>query len=193
VLDCWGAVRDYFMGKFRSLDYDIFFPNEEEYEKVKQWLIDGDGEIKWDSDYGTKIIYGGHTFDLVKKFWSTPQETIEGFDFTVSMFAVDQSNVYHGESTFIDLSRRQLMFNKITYPGSSMKRAFRYYEKGFKMCGGEQTKLFMAVRYSKPDQESAPISTPNTIVDSLFRNGDASRRPMPLDWNTSSGAFAGID
>lgn len=46
------------------------------------------------------------------------------------MFAVDNEKIYHGETTFIDLAKRQLMINKITYPASSMSRAFRYYKKG---------------------------------------------------------------
>ena len=141
-----GAVRDYFMGVKITTDYDLFFPSELEYEKAKTFFKAKDSEIKWESDNGMKVKYKSKTFDLVKKFFDNPQITIDNFDFTVSMFAVDNEKVYFGESTFIDLSKRQLMINKITFPASTMSRAFRYYKKGFIMCQGEMRKMVEAIQ-----------------------------------------------
>ena len=80
---------------------------------------------------------------LVKKFFGgRPQTTIEAFPLILQFrCCVDQEKIYHGETTFIDLAKRQLMINKITYPASSMSRAFRYYKKGFTMCQGEMKKV----------------------------------------------------
>lgn len=146
---CWiagGVLRDYFSGVDSNTDYDLFFPNVMEFEKANIYFKAKGCEVKWESDNGMKIIYEGRTFDLVKKFFNSPQETIEAFDFTVSMFAVDTERVYHGDTSFIDLAKRQLMFNKITYPASSMSRAFRYHKKGFSMCLGEIRKLIEAIQ-----------------------------------------------
>src|SRR5690606_5616037 len=98
------------------------------------------------------VKYNGKTYDLVKKFFESPQSTIDAFDFTVSMFAVDNEKVYYGETSFIDLAKRQLMINKITYPASTMSRAFRYYKKGFSMCQGEMKKMVEAIQ-AMPKQE----------------------------------------
>lgn len=124
----------------------MFFPNEMEFEKAKIYFKAKNCEIKWESDNGCKIKYKENTYDLVKKFFPNPQETINAFDFTVSMFAVDDEKIYYGETTFIDLAKRQLMINKITYPASTLSRAFRYYKKGFTMCSGEMKKLFEAIQ-----------------------------------------------
>ncbi len=148
-IKCWlagGALRDYFMGIKIDTDYDIFFPDESQYEKAKVYFKAKEAFVKWESDNGMKVVYNNRTFDLIKKFFATPQETINAFDFTVSMFAVDAEKVYHGESTFIDLAKRQLMFNKITYPASTLSRSFRYYKKGFSMCAGEMKKLVEAIQ-----------------------------------------------
>lgn len=148
-VNCWlagGALRDYFMGIQIATDYDIFFPNETEYEKTKTFFKAKNAEIIWDSDNGTKVKYNNKKFDLVKKFFDNPQATIDEFDFTVSMLAVDNEKIYHGETTFIDLAKRQLMINKITYPASTMSRAFRYYKKGFSMCAGEMKKMVEAIQ-----------------------------------------------
>lgn len=148
-ITCWiagGALRDYFAGVKVNTDYDLFFPNETEYKKCADYFKSKDCKIKWESDNGMKIVYNGKTYDLVKKFFADPKETIDAFDFTVSMFAVDSENIYHGDTTFIDLAKRQLMINKITYPASTMSRAFRYYKKGFTMCSGEMKKLCEAIQ-----------------------------------------------
>jgi hypothetical protein len=141
-----GALRDYFMAVKITTDYDLFFPNETEYEKAKTFFKAKEAEVKWESDNGMKVKYNGKTYDLVKKFFDTPQATIDAFDFTVSMFAVDFDKVYFGETTFMDLAKRQLMINKITYPASTMSRAFRYYKKGFTMCQGEMKKMVEAIQ-----------------------------------------------
>lgn len=159
-IKCWlagGALRDYFAGVKVNTDYDLFFPNEIEYEKAKTYFKAKGCEVKWESENGMKIAYNSKTYDLVKKFFPTPKATIDEFDFTVSMFAVDTTTVYYGESTFIDLAKRQLMINKITYPASTMSRAFRYYKKGFSMCMGEMKKLVEAIQgMPKKENENPP-------------------------------------
>lgn len=155
-----GAIRDYFMAVKITTDYDLFFPNEIEYEKAKTFFKAKEAEVKWESDNGMKVKYKDKTYDLVKKFFDTPQTTIDAFDFTVSMFAVDYDKVYFGETTFIDLAKKQLMINKITYPASTMSRAFRYYKKGFTMCQGEMKKMVEAIQ-AMPKEETKPNEDTN--------------------------------
>jgi hypothetical protein len=38
------------------------------------------------------------------------------------------------------------MIHKIPYPASTLKRAFRYYTKGFRLCFGEMKKLVEAIQ-----------------------------------------------
>jgi hypothetical protein len=164
-IKCWlagGAIRDYFMGVPIKTDYDMFFPNEDEFKKAEKFFKSNSAEVKWESDNGMKVLYNGKKYDLIKKYWSDPQATIEAFDFTVSMFAVDSERVYHGETSFIDLSKRQLMLNKIPFPASTMSRAFRYYQKGFSMCMGEMKKLVEAIQdmpKPEPQEENDTNST----------------------------------
>lgn len=146
---CWiagGSIRDYFMGKPIKTDHDLFFPDERNYELAAVYFKAKNAEVIWESDNGMKVVYEGKKFDLVKFFFKTPQETIENFDFTVSMFAVDINQVYHGETSFMDLAKKQLMLNKIPYPASTLSRAFRYYNKGFRMCAEEMKKLCLAIQ-----------------------------------------------
>lgn len=145
-IKCWiagGSVRDYFLGIVdTNVDYDLFFPTLEDYEKAKNHMVNNQGKIVWDSDNGTKIKYKKKTFDLVKLTCKSPADTIDKFDFTVSMFAVDSKRVYHGKTSFIDLAKRQLMIHHVTFPASTLWRTFKYHNKGFKICMGETRKLY---------------------------------------------------
>lgn len=181
-IKCWlagGALRDYFMGVPIKTDYDVFFPSEIEYEKAKFYFKAKGATVKWESDNGMKVKYNHKTYDLVKKYFDNPQVTIDAFDFTVSMFAVDSEKVYVGETTFIDLAKRQLMINKITYPASTMSRAFRYYKKGFTMCQGEMRKVVEAIQnMPKPEEK---------------KEGEDVNSNEPPSGDSNSTFFIGID
>jgi hypothetical protein len=177
-VNCWlagGAIRDYFMGVKINTDYDLFFPSKEEYDKCAVFFKAKDAAIKWESDNGMKVSYNGRTFDLVKHFYPGPQECIEAFDFTASMLAVDSEKVYHGETTFIDLAKRQLMINKLPFPASTLSRAFRYYKKGFSMCLGEMAKLIKAIQ-----------EMPKEVEDETGEEGEKSSSEL-------ASLFIGID
>lgn len=147
-IKCWvagGSVRDYFMGVPVKTDIDLFFPDLVNYNKAAKYFKDNDAEIKWESENGMKVLYKKKTFDLVKIFFKNPKETINNFDFTVAMFAVDKDNVYYDDMSFVDLSKRQLMINKITYPESTASRMNRYIRKGFYICNGELYKIIQSI------------------------------------------------
>ncbi len=183
-ITCWiagGSVRDYFMAVNSTPDFDIFFPSAIEFKLAVGYLADHMAELMWESDNGAKYVYNGRTFDLIKKYFASPEDTINAFDFTVSMFAVDVNRVYHGPTSFIDLAKRQLMINKITYPKSTLNRAFKYYPKGFRICNGEQKKIIEALI------EDGSVQAKSNTVINVFNNEE--------DEYTSfdNGYFAGID
>jgi hypothetical protein len=158
-----GAVRDFFLG-VPIVDYDVFFPSDDDFNKTKDFLLNDKGKIIWESGNGVKIIHKNIKFDLVKKIFKDPQDCINQFDFTVSMFAVD-TKVYYGESSFIDLAKRQLMINALPLPVSTFYRAFRYYNKGFKMCQEEMFKLVLALKDADIVQTKQNISGHFTGID----------------------------
>lgn len=181
---CWiagGALRDYFSGVPVKTDIDIFFPSEAEHKKCSMYLLKNGGKVIWESDNGMKVIYNEREFDLVKFWFPDPQSTINDFDFTVSMLAIDCERVYCGETTFIDLAKRQLMLNKLQFPANTMRRAFKYYKKGFSMCVGEMEKLVLAIQeMPKPEKEEEQENQNQT--DAPISNSGGRR-----------GFFVGID
>lgn len=190
---CWvagGSVRDYFSSnnsKLLDTDFDIFFPDDANYAMALKFFTDEalkvNDSIKvsklFENENGYKIKYGDNTFDLVKKHFNSPKETIDNFDFTVSQFAVDGTNVYYGESSFVDLSKKQLVINKILYPASTYYRAFKYYVKGYRMCKGEMLKIIKSLQempsiITLEDQQlhnKSNDTDTSDIEESSFNNG----------------------
>jgi hypothetical protein len=90
------------------------------------------------------------------------------------MFAVDNDRVYFGETSFMDLAKRQLMINKLPFPASTMSRAFRYYTKGFRMCSEEMKKIVLAIQEMPKRVENESEADPD-------------------DQSSGDGFFIGID
>jgi tRNA nucleotidyltransferase/poly(A) polymerase len=164
---CWiggGAIRDYFMAVPINTDYDIFFPSPAEKDKALMYLLKKGGKVLFENTNATKVLHKKRTIDIINHYFDSPQASIEAFDFTVSMFAVDTEKVYHGETSFMDLAKRQLMINKITYPPSTLYRAFKYYKKGFSMCKGEMEKIVLSLQGEKKEkEEDDPVSSRGSV------------------------------
>lgn len=144
-INCWvagGVLRDYFSDKPSNSDCDIFFSNINDFNKAKNYLKSKGATTIWESENGMKINYNDNTYDLVKIFTNNPSETINRFDFTISMFATDGKKLYYGNSSLKDLKDRQLVINKISNPLSTLKRVLKHYRKGFTMSADETKKLY---------------------------------------------------
>lgn len=153
-IECWiagGAVRDYFMGirQFKT-DIDLFFPDETEFLKADIFFIEKGKELR-ETRNSKSFLYKSNRYDLVKKFFSSPDETIKAFDFTVCCAAVDRKRLYLHDSFFIDLSSRKLVINTLPYPLSTLQRMQKYIRKGFSICNGGILEIANAIR--ELDQE----------------------------------------
>jgi hypothetical protein len=138
-ISCWiagGCLRDYFSLGYISKDVDLFFSNEEEISKINTYLLEKKAKKLFENDNVMKFSYKNRIFDIVKKTFPSPKDCIKEFDFTVSCVAVDLEEVYYHESFFIDLAKKSIVINKITYPLSTLSRLQRYIKKGFTVCNG---------------------------------------------------------
>lgn len=196
-IDCWiagGIVRDYFSSIPLKGDFDLFFPNKEEMEKCLMFLKKSGAEVVWESDNGSKLKYNGIVIDVVKHYFKTPEECINNFDFTISMFAVDNKTVYYGKTSFIDLAKKQLMINKITYPASTMRRILKYVKNGYWICNGELRKVIESIQ--KMEIKSTNVINDNKTIDKLpVISGEEKddNKPNVNDVTSFDDFFIGID
>lgn len=138
-----GSLRDYFLAEIsQKTDIDLFFPDAEQAELCKKALVAIGAKEVFSSGNSIRFRHKGKVFDVVHKYFRpTPQELIDTFDFTICQLATDGEQIYHAPSTFIDLAKRQLMFNNSQFPANSIWRLSKYLMKGFKVCTGEVQKV----------------------------------------------------
>lgn len=144
---CWvagGAVRDYFSVGYVTSDIDIYFPNQKEFDKLREHLLKF-ATLTFENDKVINFDWIGKKIQLIKIFFNSVTETIAEFDFTVCCAGVDRTNVYHHETFFVDLARRRLVINKLPYPLSTLRRLQKYILKGYKICNGGIVQLGTAI------------------------------------------------
>lgn len=157
-VDCWvagGALRDYFSVGHPQSDIDIFFPSQQEYDKVKDcFLRYTQGEIAYENEKICVFVINKKRFELIKIFFPTPTATIQEFDFTVCCCAVDIKDVYMHEDFFADLAGRRLVVNKLPFPLSTLQRLQKYIRKGYSICNGgllDLSKAIAGLDLTKPE------------------------------------------
>ena len=139
--------------KFR--DIDIFFENENDYnEGVLFYQKDSDN---WFEKYDNKNAKcfknkkNSVTVELVKSFFSTAEEMLNRFDFTVVKFAyikeVNEENeteykcLYH-RYFFEDLILKKLVIDNVSsFPVNTLERTWKYKSYGFGLCRESKVKL----------------------------------------------------
>jgi len=150
--NCWiagGCLRDYFAGQYFRSDIDVFFPNEKEFKGAYDYFSKDyhkrDSRLVFEDKKHTVFEIDKTRYDLVKMFFSSPEDTISQFDFTACSVAIDRVNIYHHERFFIDLAKRRLVINKLPYPLSTLQRLQKYIKKGYTICNGGLLEIARAI------------------------------------------------
>jgi hypothetical protein len=137
-----GCFKDIFQGRTPK-DIDIFFPNEEEYDRAVIHFRE--------QFYETKILEKNAFFmdhqtntriELCKQIVGPVDALLNQFDFTVTRFAVVDSLggegtakdmvAYFGDRYFQDLMTKTLVVDhELVNPIRTLKRMLRYSEYGF--------------------------------------------------------------
>lgn len=157
--DCWvagGCIRSFLTGENFS-DVDLFFKNEEEFSKALNYFTGKNHKLILDNINCKKIYLIDETFtvDLVKRFYSSPEDCIKEFDFTVCCCAIDKERFYEHERFEKDLNDRKLVINTLPYPLSTLRRLQKYIKKGFSICNGgllDIAKAISELDLSNPEQ-----------------------------------------
>ena len=139
-----GAVRDFF-AKDDHRDIDFFFKNQNDRKEAVQKILGFGGEVTKQLNKGDRIKYGDQYYDLVcwdgtgdpSCYSDSPQKTIEWFDYTVEMAALDSDGAFYSYPTFYrDVAGKRLVRNPIRriedlwLRGNNI-RLMNYVKKGY--------------------------------------------------------------
>lgn len=165
-----GCIRSIFSGE-ELTDIDLFPTSEDEYEKLHQKCIEAytikrekenDYNISLTLEFKTSIenekgeeLEEVHELEvqIVKIYHEKVEDLIHSFDFTICMFAYDRANDQFilGENSMEDLIKKRLVINEVTYHLSTLRRFFKYANKGFYACSGCLKTYILSIRSSEND------------------------------------------
>ena len=140
-----------------NTDIDLFFSDSYTYNAVKDYLVNIDSDIEKifqcpEDKLATFLdkSTGWQYQCIAVDFYESLEEVVSSFDFTCICIGTDGQNLIFREDTMSDILEKNLRWNKITYPASSLRRMMKYSRKGYKMSESEY-QFFVEQVYNHSD------------------------------------------
>ena len=149
-----GSVRRTVLGQEPETDFDFFFKDEEQLDSFAKDLEgrnfkkekETEHHIQYKGVIGEKEKVRSIVVQLIRfSYYSTIEEVIDSFDFTICQFAFEGRYLYTGDYSLWDLGRKRLAINNIAYPLSTMRRVLKYSNQGFVACNGCLTTILRSI------------------------------------------------
>lgn len=162
---CWiagGAIRAWFSGKESSNDTDVFGRNE---DCLNRFVAENNLDIstKQSKPRLDTYMHNGKPVQIIKFFAETVDELMSKFDYTVCQFAWDgSSRIFSTIDAVISTERKHLGVNKFQegFELDSLRRAFKYCEKGFRPCVGTITEIAKQLGFSEEKAKVQEVMSP---------------------------------
>ena len=161
-----GCFKNIFNNE-RINDVDIFFKNNEDFQKAKKYYRDliNENTDEWCFVYENKKVWAVYSvkdkvrLELIYSVFGSPKQIISNFDFTITKFAFyhetkedEEGEEYivtkliHSEDYFEHLMTKRLVLDdKIPFPVSTFNRLFKYQKYGYGMCRESKVKLLTEI------------------------------------------------
>jgi len=142
-IDFWiagGSVADAFTNGKASGDIDMYFPNQENFDKALKHFK-SKGEVVYDEENSIKIKTPKIEVDLVKNFAPSKEDTVSQFDYTVCTGTVDREGVHFNKEFMYALKNKKLQVNSLCNPIGAIKRIKKYAKRGYDLSNRELQKI----------------------------------------------------
>ena len=170
-----GCFKNIFK-KEKVKDIDIFFRNKNDFDKALDVYKDKVNKGKFEKKYKNKNVVAFYdkdndiTIELIKKkYYSSPEELLNEFDFTITKFAYyfeidddtdgnfhfNYSVMYH-KKFFEHLLTNKLVIEEpnLLYPFSTFERSLRYTKYGYNLCKQSKVNLLICTRKAENFDEN---------------------------------------
>lgn len=137
-----GAIRRTLIGQALDSDFDFFFKSADALEEWEAGLPSGlklIRETEHHKHWRGTIAGSDLPIDVQAirfRFYENAEQVIDSFDYTITMFVIDDDDMVTTPYALWDLGRRKLAVHKISYPVATMRRLLKYTKQGFTACAG---------------------------------------------------------
>lgn len=147
---CWiagGSVIDYFTnaGVIKN-DVDVFFSISTYLYIALETLKEKGAVQTFENNRVINLDYKNHKIQLIKLYFTSPEDCIKSFDFTCCMAAVSREGFCRHDNFFDHNTRKKLFFNTLTYPLRTLYRVQKYASYGYKMSRTQLLRLVDALK-----------------------------------------------
>ena len=146
-----GSVADAFTKGKVNGDIDMYFPNQENFDKALKYFSEK-GEIVYDEENSVKIKTSNFEVDLVKNFSPSKESTVADFDYTVCTGIVDRDGVYFTKEFMYALKNKKLQVNSLCNPIGAVKRIKKYAKRGYDLSNVELQKIVNKIAMTDVDE-----------------------------------------
>ena len=145
-----GSIRSWFNGE-ETPDIDVFAKDE----KSMNLFIQENQLKNLVSKSATTETYrrGGDIVQAIRLYYDSVENLLDSFDYTICQFAWDNDKIYSTMEAVVATLRKHLAVHKVQpgYEVDSLRRAFKYFDKGYKPCLG--TLQGLALSFSGIEKE----------------------------------------
>lgn len=150
-IDCYFKSKEHLIGLLN----DVHDMNQESFGSVLFMHFSDKATLTKDVESGQEVQY------IYQKYYQTPQEIFDNFDFTINMGAINLGKtpeedkvVLHQDFERHCLSRKLVVNTKSQYPLVSIFRAGKYKERGYSLDNKELLKMLLMVNNLEMDNWS---------------------------------------
>lgn len=139
-----GALRSFLVGEHVK-DLDIFSNDPE--KVCAAFIADETFKAGFSNEFISNFYKDGLCYQIIRKYkFSSPQETIDNFDFTIICAAIGKDGIVTDHRFYIDNAQRRLVVKALPKPLSTVKRGMKYSKRGYFMCPVGLAKILKAVQ-----------------------------------------------
>jgi hypothetical protein len=148
-----GALRRTLLGEQPESDFDFFFASADQFDAFAGVIQSEGGRLVAETEhhqtYLLTIAEKTRALQLIRfKFYTSAEDVINSFDYTICQFAFDGQTLTMGDLSLWDLARKRLVLNVITYPVSTLRRLLKYQRQGYFACSGCLTSILQQTAQS---------------------------------------------
>lgn len=151
-----GAVRRWFNGSEELSDVDVFAPTA---DHQTAFLKNRSVKLVDQTSRADTYQCDGVRLQLIKFYHPTVDALFGAFDFNVCQFAWTEAGIFATQDAVIGVLRGHLSIVALTkeFAVDSLRRAFKYQQKGFEPCAGTLRDLANNFRQLTDEEMKAQV------------------------------------